>query len=214
MTTVTVFGGNGRIARILTRKLVARGDTVRSVIRDTGQVPGIEALGASPVLLDLTTAGSEDLAMAVQGADAVFWSAGGLTDKPWRLHRDAPVALCEAISRAASSDGGNRLVLVSRDNTNDDFARAHGLGDDYIRAKAAADQYIRGTPIDWTLLGPTGLSDDPDTGIQVFPKGVQAIHDRTSRELVADLALRDRHSIGRYLRFSDGKGDVEQAFAL
>ena len=45
----------------------------------------------------------------------------------------------------------------------------------YLRAKAEADEHLRATDLDWTIVRPGGLTDDPGTGL------IQASTDLGSR---------------------------------
>ncbi len=58
----------------LARLLAARGDRVRSLIRNSDHVADVEATGAEAVLADLER--DDDLGAAVEGADAVVFAAG------------------------------------------------------------------------------------------------------------------------------------------
>ena len=46
MTTIVIAGGHGQIALRLARLLSARGDGVRSLIRNPGHEAGVRATGA------------------------------------------------------------------------------------------------------------------------------------------------------------------------
>ncbi|MFD0854444.1 NAD(P)H-binding protein, partial [Actinomadura adrarensis] len=50
---IVIAGGHGKIALRLARLLAARGDAVRSLIRNSGHAGDIRELGAEPVVCDL-----------------------------------------------------------------------------------------------------------------------------------------------------------------
>ncbi|MBJ7471603.1 MAG: NAD(P)H-binding protein, partial [Solirubrobacteraceae bacterium] len=74
---VVVVGAHGQIARELSRLLVARGDTVRGVIRNPQHTDDLRADGVEPVIVDLEAEFAEnELAHTMRGADAVVFAAG------------------------------------------------------------------------------------------------------------------------------------------
>ena len=109
---VVIAGGHGKVALELTRLLTARGDRVRSLIRDPAQRGDIEALGAEPVVCDLEAADADAVAGATAGADAVVFAAGAGPDSgPERketMDYGGAVKLIDG-ARAASA----RYVMVS-----------------------------------------------------------------------------------------------------
>ena len=61
MSKIVILGGHGAVAMIAGRKLVEAGHQVTSVIRSADQKTGIEAIGATPLVLDLQEASTEQL---------------------------------------------------------------------------------------------------------------------------------------------------------
>ena len=53
MSRVLVFGGHGKVARLLAPLLVARGDEVTAVIRNPDHVGEVEATGATARVADV-----------------------------------------------------------------------------------------------------------------------------------------------------------------
>ena len=76
MSKIVILGGHGAVAMIAGRKLVEAGHQVTSVIRSADQKTEIEAIGATPLVLDLQEASTEQLDAAIAGHDAVVWAAG------------------------------------------------------------------------------------------------------------------------------------------
>lgn len=73
---VTIAGGHGKVALHLTRRLSARGEAVRSLIRKPEHADDVRAAGGEPVLCDLEHASAPAVADAVRGAAAVVFAAG------------------------------------------------------------------------------------------------------------------------------------------
>jgi uncharacterized protein YbjT (DUF2867 family) len=162
---VVIAGGHGKIALLLERLLTQRGDQAAALIRNPGQVADVEKAGAEAVVLDLEAASSGDVAAVLAGADAVVFAAGagpgsGAARKN-TVDRGASVLLAEAAGQA----GVRRFVQISSMGA----GQPPGTGSDeiwaaYIEAKTAAEDDLRSRDLDWTILRPGGLTDDPGTG--------------------------------------------------
>jgi uncharacterized protein YbjT (DUF2867 family) len=163
MSTIAIAGGHGKIALILGRLLAERGDTARGLIRNPDQADDLRALGIEPVICDLE--GDGDVAAAVRGADAVVFAAGagpGSGDaRKQTVDRDGAVKLIEA----AKANGISRYLIVSSmgaDKPPADGAEGFGA---YLQAKFEADEAVRASGLDYTVVRPGGLTDDPGTGL-------------------------------------------------
>jgi uncharacterized protein YbjT (DUF2867 family) len=163
MSTVAIAGGHGKIALLLGQLLAARGDTVRGMIRNPDQEGDLRAVGIEPVLCDLES--ESDVASAVRGADAVVFAAGagpGSGDaRKKTVDRDGAVKLVEA----AKAEGISRYLIVSAmgaDKAPEDGSEGFGA---YLQAKFEADEAVRASGLDYTVVRPGGLTDDPGTGL-------------------------------------------------
>ena len=165
---VVIAGAHGKIGMRLGRLLAARGDTVAGVVRNPVHAADLEAIGVEPVVLDLEAASVDDVAGVLAGADAVVFSAGagpgsGVARKD-TVDRAAAVLLADAAERA----GVRRYLLVSSIGV--EGVRGHTTGPDddvfhaYLVAKLAAEDDVRARLLDWTVLRPGRLTDDPGTG--------------------------------------------------
>lgn len=158
---VAIAGGRGKVGLRLAGLLAARGDTARALIRHPGQEDTVRAAGIEPVVCDLEAGG--DLVAAIAGADAVVFAAGAGPgsgpDRKWTVDYAGAAKLIVA-ARAA---GVRRYVMVSAMGT-----RKPPDGDEvfsiYLRAKARADEELRASGLDWTIVRPGLLTDDPGTG--------------------------------------------------
>jgi uncharacterized protein YbjT (DUF2867 family) len=162
---VVIAGGHGKIALLLERMLAQRGDQAVGLIRNPDQVTEVEQTGAEAVVLDLESSSPAAVAAALDGADAVVFAAGagpgsGATRKD-TVDRAASVLLAEAAGQA----GVRRFVQISAMGV--DQPPAAGTDEvwaAYLAAKAAAEEDLRTRDLDWTILRPGGLTDDPPTG--------------------------------------------------
>ena len=161
---VVIGGGHGKVARAIERQLADRGDEAVGLVRNSAHVPVLTELGAQAVVVDLESATVEAVAEALPGADAVVFAAGaGPGSGPARkltVDRDAAIKLVDA-ARAA---GVRRYVMISAMGADDASADADDDFAVYLRAKADADRALRASGLDWTIIRPGGLTDDPATG--------------------------------------------------
>lgn len=163
---VVIAGGHGKIALLLTKLLGDRGDTVIGIVRNPDHVDDVRATGGDAVVLDLEHATVDEVAAVLAGADAVVFAAGAGpgsgTARKDTVDRAASVLLADA----AEAAGVRRYLQVSAMGLD----RADDPGMDevfavYLRAKDAADRDVMGRAgLDWTILRPGRLTDDPATG--------------------------------------------------
>ena len=164
MAAVTIIGGHGKVALRLAQQLADARHDVTSWIRNADQSADIEEVGATPAVLDVQSLTVEQMTEAFAGADVVVWSAGAGGGSPERtvaVDRDAAIRSMDA----AVAAGVPRYVMVSYFGAGPD----HGVPQDnpfftYAQAKSDADAHLRSTSLDWTILGPSTLTDDVGTG--------------------------------------------------
>jgi uncharacterized protein YbjT (DUF2867 family) len=210
---VVIAGGHGKIARRLTRLLVARGDRVRGLIRNPDHAEDLRADGSEPVVCDLESASDADVAGAVEGAEAVVFAAGAGpgsgAERKLTMDRDGAVRLLEA----ARSAGVPRYVIVSSVG-----AESPPAGDDvfsvYLRAKAEADRVLADSDRDWTIVRPGMLQDDPGQGrVRVQRDPIRAEVSRDDVAAVLAAVLHEPRSVGRTLYVVGGNDPVAEALA-
>lgn len=215
---IVIIGGHGKVALLTAPLLVAAGHEVVSVIRDPAQSDDVAAAGATPLVLSVEDASTEELAKALAGADAVVWSAGaggkGGPDRTDAVDRAAAIRSMEA----AAAAGVRRYVMVSFITAYGEVADDHPLRA-YAIAKIAADRHLQTTGLDWTILGPGRLTlDEPTSAITVgrTAPGSSSADAPTSRANVARViaaVLAEPASIGRVIPFRDGDTPIAQAVA-
>ncbi|MEU8084042.1 NAD(P)H-binding protein [Micromonospora sp. NPDC049101] len=162
---VVIAGGHGKIALLVQRHLIGRGDSAVGLIRNPQQAATLRAVGATPVICDLEHTDVADLAAHLDTADAVIFAAGagpgsGAARKD-TVDRAGAALLADAATRA----GVRRYLLVSSMGV--DGPPAAGTDDvwaAYLRAKRAAEDDLRGRDLAATVLRPGRLTDDPPTG--------------------------------------------------
>ncbi len=211
MSRILVFGGHGKVALLLERILVDRGDTVTAVIRNPAHEADVAATGATPVVFDVEVQDQDALENLIAGNDAVVWSAGaggGSRERTYAVDRDAAIRSMDA----AAAAGVRRYVMVSWLGSRPD----HGISEDdpffpYADAKAAADEHLRASGLDATVLAPGTLTmDEGAGGIEIDPDGRGEVP-RADVAAVIAAALADPATIGRTIRFGRGTTPIAEA---
>jgi uncharacterized protein YbjT (DUF2867 family) len=158
---VLVAGGHGKVAMRLLRLLAADGHRARGLIRKPEQAADLEALGAVAVLGDLEADASLD--EYVQGADAVVFAAGAGPGSGPARKRTVDLGGAVKLVDAALAAGVRRYVMVSSIGAQRPQAASGGMRP-YLEAKAEADRYLTASGLDYTVVRPGSLTDDPGTG--------------------------------------------------
>ncbi|WP_400994615.1 SDR family oxidoreductase [Agromyces sp. GXQ0307] len=211
MAKVLIIGGHGRVALQLARILAERGDEVDAVIRNPDHAAEVGATGANPVVADVESLDVPGLADVIAGHDAVVWSAGAGGGDPVRtraVDHDAAVRSMDAAAQA----GVGRYVMVSYFGSRVDHrVPADSAFRHYADAKADADEHLRASGLDYTILGPSTLSDGPGTG------RIDATAEESSDVDRADVAetiaatLVEPATVGRTIRFNRGQTPIADA---
>ena len=140
--------------------------TRRSGSSNPAHTADLEAAGAQAVVLDLENSDVDAVAEVLKGADAAVFSAGAGpgsgTARKDTVDRGAAALFAEAAERA----GVRRHIQVGSigaDNPeNPDVTEEFRH---YLRAKRAAEEDLKARDLDWTVLRPGQLTDDPGTGL-------------------------------------------------
>ncbi|HEX2129472.1 MAG TPA: SDR family oxidoreductase [Solirubrobacterales bacterium] len=158
---VLIVGGHGQIALRLERLLVGAGHTARGVIRNPDHAADLEATGATPVVFDLER--EDGLAQHVAGADAAVFAAGAGPGSGPARKRTVDLGGATKLIDACREAGVARYVIVSsiradRPDTWSEEMRP------YFEAKAAADAAVRESGLQYTIVRPGFLTNEPGTG--------------------------------------------------
>ncbi len=161
---VLIAGGHGKIALELTRLLDERGDQVRSLIRNPDHATEVTDVGASDVVVcDLEAADEDEVAAAVGTVDAIVFAAGaGPGSGPERKETMDYGGVVKLLA-AAKRNGSPRFVVISSMGADPDH-RGDDTFDVYLRAKGKADAAVRESGLDYLIVKPGMLTDDPPAG--------------------------------------------------
>jgi uncharacterized protein YbjT (DUF2867 family) len=208
---VVIAGGHGQIALLLERRLTERGDEAVGIVRNPDHVGDVEATGAKAVVLDLEKATVEELAAVVGEGDAVVFAAGGGPSSGAARKETVDKGAAVLLADAAQAAGVRRYVMVSSMGTD----RADPDSDDvfqvYLRAKKAADDDLVARDLDWTVVHPGRLTDDPGTGKVQVGRLERGDVPRADVAAVIAAALHDDATIGKDFDLLAGDTPVGEA---
>jgi nucleoside-diphosphate-sugar epimerase len=210
---VAIAGAHGKVALRLARVLHARGDRPRGLIRDPQHAGDVRAAGAEPVTCDLEAADVDTLARAIAGCDAVVFAAGAGPgsgpQRKWTMDRDGALKLVAA----AQAERIARYAMVSSMGADPDAP-----GDDtfavYLRAKGEADAALQASGLDFTIVRPGGLTDDPGTGrVRIGDHVGRGTVSRDDVAAVLAAVLHEPGTAGTVFEVIGGDTPVEEAVA-
>jgi uncharacterized protein YbjT (DUF2867 family) len=207
---VVVAGGHGKIGLRLLRLLAERGDRARGLIRNPDQAGDLEQAGAEAVVCDLEADG--DVAAAVRGADAVVFAAGAGPGSGAARKRTMDLGGAVKLIDAARAEGARRYLMISAMGAADPAQGSEQMRP-YLEAKRDADAAVAESGLEWTIVRPGGLTDDPGSGrVEVAPslgrRGTVS-RDDVARVLVASLGA--DNTIGKTFDLLEGDTPVDEA---
>ncbi|MFD1406989.1 SDR family oxidoreductase [Kroppenstedtia eburnea] len=206
---VTVIGANGKIGRHLVRMLGRSDHQVRAVIRNEQQQPDMEKLGADEVVVaDL----EQTVDHAVAGCEAVVFTAGsgGHTggDKTLLIDLDGAFKTIDA----GVAHGVDRFIMVSsmmadRPEQGSDKMRH------YFVAKGRADERLRESGLNYTIIRPGRLTDEPGKGTIRIPDNRETFGDIPRADVAAVIveSLQREHTYRRSFDLLTGNTPIAQA---
>ncbi|GGM04257.1 SDR family oxidoreductase [Deinococcus aerophilus] len=201
---LAVIGAAGGVGRRVVAQATRAGYAVRGLVRRQEQADMLALYGAEPVLGDLS-AGWEPV---LSGADAVVWAAGaGAGGNFQAIDGDALIQLVQTLEER----GPRRLVAVSsvgvdRPEQMPPFLQA------VLRVKAESDGRVQRSALDWTVVRPGGLTDDPGAGQVTVGRSLPG--GRTTRDDVAAVVLACLHlpsTVGRTFEVTSGGKSISEA---
>lgn len=211
---VVIAGGHGQIARQLGAVLVERGEQVTGLIRNPEHRSDLEAIGMEAELCDLER-DDPRLVELVSGAAAVVFAAGagpgsGVARK-WTMDRDGAVRLIDACRRS----GVRRYLMVSAMGARPGAARG---GEEvfaaYLEAKAQADEALAASGLDYTILRPGRLTDEPAGHlIALAPELARGAIPRADVALTLAEVLGAPNTVGQALDLVSGPTPIAEAVA-
>jgi uncharacterized protein YbjT (DUF2867 family) len=194
---VVVAGATGQSGRLIVAALLAQGQPVRALVRDSAKAATLPT-GVECVSGDVRR--PDTLPAALAGAGAVISTIGGRAPFGGNGFKAIDWEGNRALIDAARTAGVRRFVLITAGS-----AGRKGLPYTLPLApypwKAKAEAWLRASGLDWTILGPGGLNDNPagQQGIRAVPRGDYRVGwiSRADLAAVAVACLTEPGTIGR-----------------
>ncbi|HEV7973442.1 SDR family oxidoreductase [Amycolatopsis sp.] len=210
---VVIAGGHGQIALRLEKLLAERGDQAVGIIRKPEQTGKLEALKAEPVVLDLEQSDVDTVAAVLSGADAAVFAAGAGPGSGTERKDTVDRAAAALFAAAAEQAGVRRHIQIG--SMGADNPDAPGLDPTfavYLKAKKAAEDDLRERDLDWTILRPGALTNDPGTGkVLIADKTGRGPVPRDDVAAVVVALLNAPKSIKRTIELISGDASIEEA---
>ena len=211
---VAVVGGHGNVALRLLRLLSERGDRARGLIRNPDHAADVEATGATAVGADIENLDADAVARSIAGIDAIVFAAGaGAGSGPARkrtVDYGGAVKLIEAARRNEIS----RYVIVSAIGANHPERWSDEMRP-YYEAKAEADRELAESGLDFTIIRPGGLTDEPGTDLIAAAADLgrygQISRDDVAATLMA--CLDEPATVGKAFDLLEGETPIVEALA-
>jgi uncharacterized protein YbjT (DUF2867 family) len=207
---ILVAGGHGQVALRLLKLLAGQGHTARGLIRRRDQAADLEAVGAVPVLGDLEN--DETLEPYVRGADAVVFAAGAGPGSGPARKRTVDLGGAVKLADAAKATGAHRYVIISSIGADNPSAATDSMRP-YLEAKAEADAYVQASGLDWTVVRPGSLTNDPGTGLVAVHTdfGHRGLIPRDDVAAVVAASLTTPSTIGKTFELFAGATPIPEA---
>lgn len=195
---VFIIGITGGVGGLLAQKLRSRGDSVHGLVRRVDQQTALETRGITTHVGDLASMSVEQLSATFGDVDAIVFSAGSNGGN-------------EEITKAIDGDGVGKAIEAARLADIKRFAlvsvlpeswRQHELGEEveyYFAVKKGAEITLSRSDLNWLILRPSLLVDDPGTGtVSMSPA---EFHGHVARDDVAGTLAELLHEprIGRQI---------------
>lgn len=212
---ILIVGGRGKVAKLATRLLRDTAANVTSLVRTEDSVEEVEALGARALVRDITAMSQDDWGALLPEYDVVVWSAGnggrGGPDVTCAVDRDGALTVIEALSKLSDPP---RFLMVSyvgslTTTADDDGSSWYA----YVESKKAVDKRLLESDLEFLILAPAALTDEPAQGIEIVDNTPEAAKGKTTaRELVAEViayaSLQETLPEEPILPFVDGEDEL------
>lgn len=209
MSKVFVAGGSGRVATDLIKDLVADGHQVIAGARHPEKI--VQLAGVTPVTLDLHGDVAK-IASLMAGADAVYFVAGSRGKDLLQTDAMGAVKTMQAAERA----GIKRYIMLSsmyalQPEKWADYPALAAITD-YNIAKFFADNYlIHNTDLNYTIVQPATLTEEPATGRVTFGEGDDTTNPIPDVAQVLATVLANDNTIGKVIMMRSGDTPIDTA---
>ncbi|WP_332633895.1 SDR family oxidoreductase [Halalkalibacter flavus] len=206
---VLVIGANGQVARHTLTKLNEAGHTPVAMIRNAEQETAVKEKGAKETIIADLEANFDH---AFNGIEAVIFAAGsgGHTgaDKTILIDLWGAVKAIDTAERL----GVKRFVMLSSMGTIDPDKSERIRH--YLVAKKLADDHLKRSSLDYTIVRPGSLTNEPAKKLLKLEEEIQVRDNTITREDVAIVlaeVIDQKTSYGKTFEILNGDTPIQQA---
>ena len=145
-----VFGGTGHLGRKVVEKLLAKGQHVRVLTRDTAAAT--QLLGEQVALLEGDVCDPPTIERAVKGTSGIVLSLSAMSPKLIRREREIEHDAVLNILAEARKQGIERVVYLSVYDIRPELLKKLHM-EAFAATKFDVEQQIRQSSLNWTILG-------------------------------------------------------------
>jgi len=189
---LAVFGATGKTGLEVVKQSLEKGHYVTAFVRDPSR------MSIQHDHLVLVTGDIFDptgVAKAVQGQDAVVCVLGSSDLTKTTVRSDGTARIIHAMKEC----GVQRLMVVSAMGTGDSWDTLSLLNKFFYATllkssredHEAQEMVVRKSDLNWTIIRPSGLTDDPRTGVYDVGEKIPAKTSKIARADIADLILKE-----------------------
>lgn len=213
---VLVAGAHGVTGKQLVALLAKGGHRVKAMVRDLAQAPELEALGAEPLGVEPVLGDLEgEVGGTVEGVDAIVFAAGAGAGSGVERKETVDYGGAVKLIDAALAHGVRRYVMLSALGIEDpaQYLSSSESMLAYAAAKLRADKRLQESGLDYTIVRPGLLNNEPGTGrIEAAPLlGRQAKIPRADVAECLVAALELDGTIGKSFEILSGQTPIREA---
>ncbi len=180
---IFIIGVAGGVGRRIATQLARSGDEPVGLVRKPEQAEVLAANGIQTTMGDVVAMSVDELAEKMLGCDAVIYSAGaggkGGPEATTQVDGNGPGKLAAAAKRA----GIRRFILVSVFPEAWRERHMNASFEHYMVEKKRAETELVRTDLDWLIVRPSALTNEPGTGR--VDLGLAKIHTQIARDDLA-----------------------------
>ena len=203
---IAVIGAAGGVGRRVVAQAAKAGHEVSALVRREEQADMMSLYGAKSVMGDL----KGDWQGVLDGADAVVWAAGaGASGNYAAIDGEALKRMADTLAER----GPKRLIVVSSMGV-DRPEQMPPFLQQVLKVKAESDSHVQSSSLDWTIVRPGGLNDEPGGGKVTV--GTQVQGGMISRDDVASVVLAclaDPSTAGKAFEVVAGEQSISDAIS-
>jgi len=190
---LSVFGATGKTGLEIVKQALSQGNSVTAFVRDVARLP-IEHDHLTYIIGDVFA--PESVTQAIQGQDAVICALGaGSSLNKTTVRSTGTINIISGMQE----NNLKRLMVVTAMGVGESW-NTLSLFNKFFFATVlkssrvdheAQESVVKESGLDWTIVRPSGLTDEPWSGVYDVGENILAKTSRIARADVADLIIKE-----------------------